>query len=120
MKVVFYSESGNVESFAQQLNSEIIEINEGDEIIEGKYILIIPTTGVGEIPDYVMDFLDIEENKENCKCACVSGSMDWEDSYCGAAEQLMDHYGIETILKFENEGTDKDIEFVNKYLSNNK
>jgi protein involved in ribonucleotide reduction len=43
--------------------------------------------------------------------------MDWEDSYCGAAEQLNDEYNIETILKFENEGTQEDVDFVNKYIS---
>jgi protein involved in ribonucleotide reduction len=117
MKIAYYSESGNVESFAQQINADIVEIQEGDEVINEEFILITPTTGVGEIPDYVMDFLDIDENKDNCLCACVSGSMDWEDSYCGAAEQLNDEYNIETILKFENEGTQEDVDFVNKYIS---
>jgi protein involved in ribonucleotide reduction len=52
MKIAYYSESGNVESFAQQINADIVEIQEGDEVINEEFILITPTTGVGEIPDY--------------------------------------------------------------------
>lgn len=116
MKVVYYSETGNVESFAKEIDRNAIEIREGDEIIGEDYLLVIPTTGIGEVPDYVLDFLDTADNLDNCKAACVSGSMEWEDSFCGAADQLEEEFEINVILKFENEGTEQDIELAKKYI----
>lgn len=108
MLVVFYSETGNVAEFVENTALESMEVVSGSETTDEKFVIVTPTTGDGDVPDAVLDFLDA--HKDQVAGVAASGNMGWEDTYCWAADKISESYGVPTVLKFEDEGTDEDVE----------
>lgn len=110
MKIAFASQTGNVASFVEKLDLDAVEIITGNEMVEEEFVLITYTDGDGEVPYFVEDFL--ETNNTNLRGVVASGNMAWEDTFCFAADVVHDKYSVPVLGKFEDEGTDADVESV--------
>ncbi|GBU10825.1 protein NrdI [Erysipelotrichaceae bacterium] len=106
MLVVFYSETGNVAEFVEKTGLESLEVISGSETTDEKFVVVVPTTGDGDVPDAILDFL--EAHADQVVGVAASGNMGWEDTYCFAADVISEQYNVPTLLKFEDEGTDED------------
>ncbi len=116
MKVVYASRMGKVEDFVTRLKVDnVLKIKDGTEMTDEDYVLITYTDGKGIIPPAVEKFL--ENNAGHMKKAAVSGnSQRHADTFCGAADKLIEKYGVEIIARFENNGDDEALEKVRAAL----
>lgn len=106
MKLVYASRTGNVQKMIDRLGIEALKIVDGNETVDGDYLLITYTDGKGIIPPSVINFIEV--NREGLRAAAVSGNMERHaDTFCGAAEELTDKYGVTIISKFDKDGDDK-------------
>lgn len=109
MKVVYTSRTGNVESVIEKLGiPDAIKIGTGDNNVSEDYILITYTDGYGDVPAEVEEFLD--SNSANLKGVIVSGNTGYGDAYCAAGDVISEKYNVPCLYKFEDAGTDEDIE----------
>lgn len=115
MKIVYASRTGNVQKLIDRLKIEAVKITNGNEIVDGDYILVTYTDGAGIIPKAVETFLD--GNREGLKAAAVSGNSERHpDTFCGAAEKLEEKYGTKIIAKFEKDGDDSVDEAIKAFI----
>jgi len=108
MLIVFYSETGNTEEFMEKTGLPSMEIITGTEEIDEDFVIVTPTIADGDVPDVVMDFL--EDNSDKVVAVAAGGSMAWEETYCHAADKISEKFNIPILLKFEDDGTDEDVE----------
>ena len=106
MKLYYASRTGNVEKLVQKLGiPEPVKITDGSEIADDDFIFITYTDGKGIIPPIVEKFLDT--NKGHCKGAAVSGSLERHaDTFCFAADKIIDKYNIRILDKFDKDGNE--------------
>ena len=107
MLVVFYSETGNTAEFIDKTGLEAMEVIDGSETTDEKFVIVTPTIADGDVPDAVMDFL--EEHPDQVVAVAAGGSMGWEETYCWAADRISEKFNVPVLLKFEDEGTDEDV-----------
>ncbi|MGL5043120.1 MAG: class Ib ribonucleoside-diphosphate reductase assembly flavoprotein NrdI [Culicoidibacterales bacterium] len=107
MLVVFYSETGNVAEFVEKTGLESLEVISGSETTDENFVVVVPTTGDGDVPDAILEFL--EAHVDQLKGVAASGNMGWEDTYCFAADVINEQYKVPVLAKFEDEGTDEDV-----------
>ena len=116
MKLVYASRTGNVQKLIDRLGAEAVKIETGNETVQGDYILITYTDGAGIIPEIVETF--ISNNKSGLKGAAVSGNKERHpDTFCGAADQLVEKYGAKIIATFDKEGDGKIDQAIKEALS---
>ncbi len=108
MLVVFYSETGNVAEFVEKTGLESLEVISGSETTDEKFVVVTPTTGDGDVPDAILDFL--EAHAGLVAGVAASGNMGWEDTWCMAADTIHEQYNVPVLAKFEDEGTDEDVD----------
>ena len=115
MKIVYASRTGNVQSFIDKLgHDDVFEIENGNEKVNDKFVLVTFTDGYGELPEEVESFL--AENSENLVAVAASGDKSYDEAYCLAADVVADTYGVPIIGKFEFEGTNEDVaDFLDKF-----
>lgn len=105
MKLVYASRTRNVETLIERLGIDAIKIKTGSETVDGDYVLVTYTDGIGIIPPAVEKF--IEGNKAGLKAAAVSGNRDKHpDSFCGAADRIAEKYCVPILARFHREGDD--------------
>lgn len=115
MKLVYASRTGNVQKLINRLGVAAVKIEKGDETVDGDYILITYTDGKGDIPSIVDKFISV--NRDGLKAAAVSGNKERHpDTFCGAAEKLIEKYAIEIIARFDKDGDAETEEAVRKAL----
>lgn len=104
MKLVYASRTGNVQKLVDRLAAAApIRIVSGQETVEGDYILLTYTDGVGIIPPAVEQFLDA--NHASCKGAAVSGNKDrHEATFCFAADKIAAKYDLPILARFQADG----------------
>ena len=108
MKLVYFSRTGNVESFVHKLNlPDTFQIESGNETLDEPFVIITFTDGYGELPEEVETFL--ENNAQNITGVASSGDKSYGDAYCLAADLISDTYGVPILGKFEFDGTDDDV-----------
>lgn len=109
--VVYASKTGNVKRFVNKLGEDIrkIDINEIDGRVQEPYILISYTTGFGQVPNEVEDFLEDEVNQKNLVAVASSGNRNWGDSFALSADKISEKYGVPVLLKFELSGLKGDV-----------
>lgn len=107
MKIAYDSKTGNVRRFVKKLNIDAIEINE-DLILEELFVLITYTTGFGQVPQKVLQFL--EKNHSNLLGVAASGNRNWGNNFCKSADTISNMYNVPIIHKFELSGTNKDVD----------
>lgn len=99
--------TGNVQRFVDKLGMEAIKIRP-DLLVEQPYVLITYTTGIGEIPPSVQQFLD--HNASFLQGVAASGNKIWGYSYGMSADKIASMHNVPVLSKFELSGTKKDID----------
>lgn len=110
MKVVYYSQTGNVKRFVQKLkwDDDVIDLVTFEGKIDKDFIIITGTTNFGETPKIVEKFLN--ENKNYVKAVAASGNRNWGDLFAKAADNIANTYNVPILVKFELSGFNRDIE----------
>lgn len=112
MKVVYFSFTGNVKRFIARTEFtntlEITNDNCADVRIDEPYILVTSTIGFGEIPDVVKTFL--KNNGKMIRAVVGSGNRNWGQNFAKASDTISREYLVPLLMKFEVQGTQKDVE----------
>lgn len=109
MLVVYASMTGNVKRFVQKLDLETVQVTNG-LIIDRPYVLITYTTGTGQVPKEVQNFLNIELNEKNLVAVIGSGNRNWGKAFCGGAIAVANVCNVPLLHTFELSGYDSDVE----------
>lgn len=122
MKVVFCSTTGKVRTFVKKLvaldeSIETIEIKNGKEVVSDKFLLITPTTKIGEMPDRLVDFLRNDTNASNVTGVVGSGNRNWGNYFCGGAYKASAMVNAPVLYLFENRGNEIDVASVLKIFN---
>ncbi|EJW13901.1 class Ib ribonucleoside-diphosphate reductase assembly flavoprotein NrdI [Paenibacillus alvei] len=108
MLIVYASKTGQVQRFVDRLNMKAIKIDDTIGIVDEPFVLITYTTGFGEVPAEVSEFL--RHNKKNLVAVCASGNRNWKENFARAANKISYLYNVPILLKFELQGDDTDTE----------
>jgi protein involved in ribonucleotide reduction len=108
MLVTYDSMTGNVKRFIHKLNMPAVQIDEA-LVLDEDFILITYTTGFGNVPERVLDFL--ERNNEKLKGVSASGNRNWGDMFGASADKISAKYEVPIVSKFELSGTNNDVEY---------
>ncbi len=109
MKIVYASRTGNVQSFIDKLGlTDTMQIENGTEVTNEKFVLVTFTDGYGDVPEEVLDFL--QNNANNLVGVAASGDTGYGEAYCLAANVISDMYGVPVLLKFEFDGSQEDVQ----------
>lgn len=111
MIVAYASMTGNVKRFIRNLDFDTVQVT-NELIIEEPFVLITYTTGKGQVPKEVVDFLNKALNKENLVAVVGSGNRNWGKSFCGGAVTVSKMYKVPLLHTFELSGYDSDIAVV--------
>lgn len=74
----------------------------------GKFILITPTTGDGEVPQPINDYM--AQHRTDCIGVIAGGNRNFGASFAGAGKRIAAQYGIPFLYAFELAGTDRDVD----------
>lgn len=111
MRIVYASMTGNVHRFVSNLNFPSTRIVKGQElIVDEPFVLITYTTGFGQVPVEVREFL--QHNSKNMVAVVGSGNRNWGKMFCKGAVDIATNYNIPLLHKFEISGLDEDVEIV--------
>ncbi|GMK48466.1 MULTISPECIES: class Ib ribonucleoside-diphosphate reductase assembly flavoprotein NrdI [Paenibacillus] len=108
MLVVYDSRTGNVKRFINKLNMRAVPIGELD-IVDEPYVLVTYTTGFGQVPERVMNFLN--RNSNYLQGVSASGNRNWGDGFAKSADTISSLFDVPVISKFELSGTNQDMEY---------
>jgi len=116
MKLVYASRKGHVEELVKKLNyPDVLKIETGEEVVNEDYFLITYTDGKGILPPVVETF--VRNNLEGLKKAAVSGNMEKHaDTFCFAADRLLEIKNIEIVARFDSAGDDATVELIKNAL----
>lgn len=115
--VVYASLTGNTERFVRKVAKlkpdwHFIKISDGLKLDE-KFHLISFTTGIGQVPEIVQDFLD--ENHQNLLTITACGNMNWGQFFARSGDLIAERYQVPLLMKYELAGSQKLAkEFINK------
>ncbi len=115
MKVVYFSKTGNIKRFMQNIECDKV-IGSKDLVINEPFLLVTYTTGFGEVPIEVKYFLSKPINKQNIRYVVGSGNRNWGINYCKAAIIISKNFNCELLQTFELSGNNHDIENFKKNL----
>lgn len=120
MKLIYYTRTGNCKRFAQKaLDRNLFDyIEELSDYSDGKFILLTPTYGFGEIPPEVKKFLD--KNSDYCKAVISSGNSNWGKNFAISGSKIRNLYNIPWILKIEQAGKEDDLNELELILERNR
>ncbi|WP_373454100.1 class Ib ribonucleoside-diphosphate reductase assembly flavoprotein NrdI [Bacillus sp. Marseille-P3800] len=105
----YYSKTGNIRRFINKLSDKhCVKSVDGDLSANKPYILITHTTGFGEIPKPVQEFLKL--NSGLLMGVAVSGNTNWGSNFGRAGELIAIKYNVPLIMKFEMSGLASDVE----------
>ena len=105
MLVVYDSKTGNVKRFVSKLNMPAVSIDEMPQVDE-PFVLITYTTGFGQVPPKVDQFL--KKNHKMLKGVSASGNRNWGAGFAKSADTIAQTYNVPVITKFELSGTMQD------------
>lgn len=106
MLVAFASKTSNVERFIKSL-PDIKSVKITDNLLlEEDFILVTYTTGFGQVPQLVEDFLT--KNYKHLRGVASSGNRNWGDMFAKSADVISDKYNVPVLMKFELSGTIND------------
>lgn len=107
MLVVYDSRTGNVGRFVKKLGLPAVKIGEARDINES-FVLVTYTTGFGQVPDKVLQFL--QNNRSHLRGVAASGNRNWGDNFAVSADRISRLFGVPVLCKFELAGTANDVE----------
>lgn len=109
MLIVYASKTGQVKRFVKRLNMRALYIDDiGSSVIDEPFVLITYTTGRGDVPREVQEFLKV--NSKNLVAVSASGNRNWGNNFALSANKISHLYNVPILLKFELQGTDMDTE----------
>jgi len=112
MLVVYDSKTGNVKRFVKKLNMKAVSIDEMPTVDE-PFVLITYTTGFGQVPPKVSDFLQV--NHKFLRGVSASGNRNWGTGFAKSGDTIAQTYNVPLISKFELSGTSHDtLQFVER------
>lgn len=115
MKVVYFSKTGNIKRFMQNIECDKV-VGTKDLMMNEPFLLLCYTTGFGEVPLEIKYFLSKQPNKENIRYVVGSGNKNWGINYCKAAHIISKNFDCELLQTFELSGNRHDIEMFKKNL----
>lgn len=124
MLIAYYSLTGNVKRFIDKCGFIYVDITE-NQTLDEPFILVTNTTGFGQVPESVADFL--KRNSENLVGVAASGNRNWGANFAKAADLISERYGVPIVHKFELSGTENDVkiftervESIGKYVNTHR
>ncbi|WP_165211164.1 class Ib ribonucleoside-diphosphate reductase assembly flavoprotein NrdI [Streptococcus tangpeifui] len=117
MKIVYASRSGNVEKIVNQLGyADTLKIEKGNESIDGDYVIFTYSTGKGQTPKPVEEFLS---HNPGVQAVVGSGSMEKHAAtFNYAADNISKAYGVPVLAKLDGVGTEEDLKALTQALKN--
>lgn len=107
--LVYASKTQNVARFIKKLKyTDILEVKTGSELVNQPFILVTYTTGFGEVPQEVADFL--AQNHQLLRGVCASGNRNWGANFAKAGTIIAQRYQVPLIHRFELAGLKQDIQ----------
>jgi len=106
MNIAYTSKTGNVKRFIAKLDQQSVQINQ-DLIMDEPFVLVTYTTGFGQVPPVVTEFL--QHNHQHLRGVAASGNKNWGDSYARSADTIAAQYQVPVVCKFELSGTERDL-----------
>ena len=116
IQVAYISKTGHVEKVVSKLGLEkTLKIVDGNEKLDGNYVIFTFTTGKGKTPKQVETFL---ANNSGVKAVIGSGSKAKShiETFNFAADNISKAYNVPIIAKLDGAGTDEDIEYIKMEL----
>lgn len=84
--------------------------------IDSPKVLILPTYGAGPhtkaVPKQVIQFLNIEQNRDNVVGVIGTGNTNFYEAYCLAADIVSQKLQVPVLYRLEITGTPHDVEQV--------
>lgn len=110
MKIVYYSQTGNVKRFIQKLNwfDDVIDLGVFKGTLDVPFVIVTGTTNFGKTPEVVEQFLN--RHQQYVKAVAASGNRNWGDLFAKAADNIATEYNVPILVKFELSGFSKDVE----------
>lgn len=109
MLVIYATKTGNVKRFVDKLEDmRTLNIKDIQQVNE-PYVLICYTTGMGQVPIEVQEFLENETNRSLLRGVASSGNKNWANNYAKSADTISQKYNVPVLLKFELSGTKNDV-----------
>lgn len=101
---------------------------EGMIEIDRPMVLVLPTYGAGPhtkaVPKQVIQFLNVEQNRENIVGVIGTGNTNFYGAYCIAADIVAQKLDVPVLYRLELLGTPEDVEAVRvgvpKFMKENK
>lgn len=124
MLIAYYSLTGNVKRFIDKCGFIYVDITE-NQTLDEPFILVTNTTGFGQVPESVADFL--KRNSGHLVGVAASGNRNWGANFAKAADLISERYGVPIVHKFELSGTETDVkiftervESIGKYVNTHR
>lgn len=86
-----------------------------DFTVSEPFIIVTPTTGFGEVPSRVAQFL--RDNVGLLRGVAASGNRNFGAMYTNAADIIAAQYNVPVIARFELAGTDEDVRNFNEEVT---
>lgn len=123
--VVYYSVSNKTRRFVSRINDKhnVIELSGHDPFIQmtEPFICIVPSYEQHVLPDVYDSFEDFFMTGNNvslCKGLFAAGNRNFAELFGVTAHELRDEFGIDILHYFEFQGSDYDLEKIEKELDN--
>ena len=122
--IYFSSVSNNTHRFVEKLGvaAERIPLFRNDEplVASEAYVLVLPTYGGGPdtkaVPKQVIQFLNVEKNRELLRGVIAGGNTNFGESYGMAGDIIARKLDVPLLYKFELFGTPEDVRAVKEGL----
>ncbi|WP_317636606.1 class Ib ribonucleoside-diphosphate reductase assembly flavoprotein NrdI [Xylocopilactobacillus apicola] len=117
MKLVYFSITGQTKRFVQKLglaNKEITEANPFFTLKE-PFVLLVPTYDE-ETTSVVNDFLEYQNNLQNCRGVIGSGNRNFAEKFIYTAKDLCLDYHLPLLYAYEFNGTQEDVSKVKEIV----
>lgn len=115
--VYFSSASGNTHRFVEKLGLPAQRIpiysREAPLVVDGPFVLIVPTYGGGPetkaVPKQVIRFLNDEHNRSLCRGVIAAGNTNFGEAYGIAGDIIARKLQVPHLYRFELFGTPDDV-----------
>ncbi|GEM47854.1 class Ib ribonucleoside-diphosphate reductase assembly flavoprotein NrdI [Deinococcus cellulosilyticus] len=108
MLLVYASKTGNTQRFVQKLGEiRSLRILTGEEQVDEPCILLTYTTGFGQVPPEVEQF--VLHNALWIRGVAASGNRNWGTRFARSADVLSERLGVPVVYRFELSGRPTDV-----------
>lgn len=124
MIVYFSTKSENTKRFVERFDIPNVRIplnKEQEElIIDQPFVLVTPTYGGGHtkgaVPKQVIQFLNVEQNRQYIKGVISTGNTNFGNAFCLAGSIISEKCNVPNIASIELFGTKEDAQLLTKII----